>query len=186
MGALSADLPGTCFGATLVGRVERKKPPDVDVTDRDLDPVDTNPGDTRRPQDTADDEPEVPISRATSTTQLLDDEVVAGPTLDLLPPVKQAPKHPPEEPAPAPKASPKKPAAVLEASSAPVSRKLARKKLLGKEDQFESAASGQSLDDVSEVPTATRAASARGFAQVIVLGALGGLLLLALLAWLFW
>ncbi|MEW5737607.1 MAG: hypothetical protein AB1938_01710 [Myxococcota bacterium] len=180
--------------------MDHKQPPGVDVTDRDLEPVesadslrpvDTHPDvdaarETLRPQDTADEELDaLPLARATSTTQLLDDDVVAGPTLDLLPKVTKQPKRPPEEAPQAPKASPKKPAQALEAESAPVSRKLPRKKLVGREDQFESGSSG-SLDKLVDVHTAATKEPAAALVPIALAGALGGLVLLGVLAWLLW
>lgn len=177
-----------------------KKPPAVDSTERDLEPVsspadslvplDTDPA-IHVPQDTRDALPPVatldtdpgvlPRGKATSTTQLLDDEVVAGPTLDLLPPVKRsAPEAhvavPPKPAAPPPER--------LEASSSVVSRKPPRRQLVGKEDQFESAVSAASLDDAPEVPEG-QGRRARVTPLDVALAA-GAALVIALVAWLLW
>lgn len=180
----------------------QKKPPVVDSTERDLEPVpspadslvpvDTDPA-IQLPQDTRDALPPVatldtdpgvlPRGKATSTTQLLDDEVVAGPTLDLLPPVARAQ---PEAPA-APQAPPKKaapPPERLEANSSVVPRKPPRRQLVGKEDQFESAASTPSLDDAPQV-TERPGRRARVTPLDVAL-AVGAALVIAFVAWLLW
>ena len=185
--------------------MDRKKSPGVDVTERDLEPVESpsnslvpldtdpriawnpTPSEERlRPVDTADASDDEPAPPPTSTTQLLDDDVVDEPTLDKLPRVALKKKPAGEAPPPhAPEA--KKPAPVLEASSAPVARKSPRKKVVGEEDQFEAVLSEPSL----EALPATKQASQLRLGRVrfdlfdVVLG-LSGLLAVAVLAWLFW
>lgn len=179
-----------------------KKPPAVDSTERDLEPVpspadslvpvDTDPA-IHLPQDTRDALPPVatldtdpgvlPRRQATSTTQLLDDEVVAGPTLDLLPKVTR----PPPEPPAAPQVPPKKgapPPERLEARSSVVSRKPPRRQLVGEEDQFESAVSAASLDGAPAAPEG-QGRRARVTPLDVAL-AVGAALILALVAWLLW
>lgn len=178
-----------------------KKPPAVDSTERDLEPVpspadslvpvDTDPA-IHLPQDTRDalppvatldtDAGAVPLRKATSTTQLLDDEVVAGPTLDLLPKVTRPRPEAPAPPPPPKKAAP--PPERLEASSSVVSRKAPRRQLVGEEDQFESAPSAASLDGAPAVPEGP-GRRARVTPLDVAL-AVGAALVLALAAWLLW
>lgn len=189
-----------------------KKPPAVDTTERDLEPVDSSAGslapvptDPAIPvpaQDTRDalppvatldtDAGTVPLAKATSTTQLLDDDVVAGPTHDVLPKVPAARVKEAAAPAPSPElhapevSAPKKPAGErLEASSAPLSRKLPRRKLVGREDQFEAGTSEPSLHDVPGVEAGDAAGGgAVRFVALLFAAAVGVALLLVWLAWL--
>jgi hypothetical protein len=177
-------------------------PPAVDSTERELEPVpspadslaplDTDPA-LQAPQETRDalppvatldtEEDALPRSLATSTTQLLDDEVVAGPTLDLLPPVAcPSPESPVAPHAPPKKAAP--PPGRFEANSAPVARKAPRRKLLGKEDQFELAEPVAPPADAPEVP---RGPGRRAcWTPLDAALAAGAALVIALLAWLLW
>jgi hypothetical protein len=179
----------------------KRRPPAVDSTEREqkpvpspadsLAPLDTDPS-LRLPQETRDARPPVatldteedalPRSLATSTTQLLDDEVAAGPTLDLLPPVAcPSPESPAAPHAPPKKAAP--PPGRFEANSAPVARKAPRRRLLGKEDQFESAEPA-APGDVPETPQGPgRRARLTPLDAALAAGAA---LVIALLAWLLW